>query len=298
MFEDYKATKQDLLVIEEGINFVWNPKLKFIFADKSKIEKTVVVISYDSQFIYIWSPKGINGLDTLECGLEQYHLYKIPHKSKIKDEWQSGWCAGLLDRKIEKYLPKSIKQKTIFEVPRISGGLLTPFIELQKKRRKDNPYITRESYLATIVHEFGHVYWHQHKLWYYSNKKENLLLLRISKRLYTKGGKLPKVLIRFPIFEGMEGMSELFAFCAEYQASLIFWPTHKRNLDIFTANRIEYLLKLEEVKNLDQEDSVLEPSKYPHDFAFVFSKIILTLYPKTWPQVLIAPTPNILHIPS
>ena len=165
------------------------------------------------------------------------------------------------------------------------------------KGRKNNPYITSESYLATIVHEFGHAYWHQHKLWYYSDKQDNLLLLKTAKRLYEttnlssyEGKKILNIPLRFP---AIDGTSELFAFCIEYQASMIFWSTHKRNSDIFAASIIEYLLKIEKLKNLDQEDSVLEPRRYPHDFAFVFSKIIMTLYPKTWPQFLIAPTPDL-----
>lgn len=159
-----------------------------------------------------------------------------------------------------------------------------------------------ESFLATIVHEFGHTYWHQHKLWYYSNKKDNLLLLKTAKWLYETGdlsrpmmGKLAKIPLRFTSPHGIKGISELFASCCEYQASLIFWPAHKQNFDLCDTTIIDYLLELEKTRNLDQEDSVLEPSRYPHDFARVFSKIIMTLYPKTWPQFLIAPTPAILQ---
>jgi len=286
MFENYKAAKEDFEAIEEGIKTVWHPKLDFVFKNKKLIEK-VIVVSYDSENLYLWSRTQFPNLTSFKCNLKQYFAYKVPHKLKILDDYQYGWRAGLKLRKLARLLLSKLKTDEI-STPFPSGGLLTPFIELQKKikDRKNNPYTTRESYLATIVHEFGHVYWHPHKLWYYSNKKENLLLLKTVKRLYNKGGELPKVLIRFPIFEGM---SELFAFCAEYQASLIFWPIHKRNLDIFSANTIEYLLKLEAAKNLDQEDSILEPRRYPHDFARVFSKIILTLYPKTWPQFLLSP---------
>lgn len=306
MFENYKAAKEDFEAIEEGIKIVWHPKLNFVFKNKKFIKK-VIVVSYDSKNLYLWSPTKFPKLTPVKCSLKQYFAYKIPHRLKISDDYQYGWRAGLKPRRLTRLiLPKLETDEK--STPFICGGLLMPFIELQKKMkdRKNNPYTTYESYLATIVHEFGHVYWHQHKLWYYSDKKENLLLLKTAKWLYSKAGdlsysekeKLAKIPLRFTSPHGIKGISELFAFCCEYQASLIFWPTHKQNIDIFDVNAIEYLLKLEKSRNLEQEDSVLEPSRYPHDFARVFSKVILTLYPKTWPQFLIAPTPNMSYIPS
>ncbi len=300
MFENYKAAKKDFEAIEEGIKTVWHPKLNFVFKNKKFIEK-VIVVSYDSKNLYLWSQTKFPKLTTLKCSLKQYFAYKIPHQLKISDDYQYWWRAGLKPRKLTRLLLPKLETDEK-STPFTSGGLLTPFTELQKKMkdRKNNPYITCESYLATIAHEFGHVYWHQHKLWYYSSKKDNLLLLKTAKQLYKKtvlssseSKKLLNIPLRFTSPHGIRGISELFAFCAEYQASLIFWPAHKQNLDIFDASTIEYLIKFEEARNLDQEDSVLEPSRYPHDFARVFSKIILTLYPKTWPQFLIAPTPNI-----
>ncbi len=302
MFENYKAVKEDFEAIEEGINSVWHPKLNFVFKNKKLIEK-VIVVSYDCENIYLWSQAKFPKLTSIKCSLKQYFAYKILHKLKISDDYQYWWRAGLKLPKLTRLLLSKLKTNELI-TSFISGGLLIPFTELQKKmkRRKNNPYTTRESYMATIVHEFGHAYWHQHKLWYYSNKKENLLLLKTVKQLYSevknsshsKSEKFAKLPIRFP---AVEGITELFAFCCEYQASMIFWPTHKRNFDIFAANTMGYLLKVEKENNLDQVDSVLEPRKYPHDFAFVFGKIIMTLYPKTWPQFLIAPTPNTLHIP-
>lgn len=300
MFENYKATKKDFEAIEEGIKTVWHPKLNFVFKNKQFIKK-VIVVSYDSKNVYLWSQTKFPKVTPIKYSLKQYFAYKIPHQLKISDDYQYWWRAGLKLPKLTRLLLSKLKTDEK-STPFISGGLLIPFTALQKKMkdRKDNPYITCESYLATIVHEFGHAYWHQHKLWYYSNKKENLLLLKTAKRLYceardlsySKSEKLAKIPLRSP---AIDGTTELFACCTEYQASMIFWPTHKRNFDLFAANIIEYLLKLEKTKNLEQEDSVLEPRKYPHDFAFVFGKIIITLYPKTWPQFLIAPSPIILQ---
>ena len=149
---------------------------------------------------------------------------------------------------------------------------------------KNNPYVTRQSYLATIVHEFGHIYWQQHKLWWYSNKKDNINFLKTAKQLYE--GKKVKKNIYFPMDFGF---SELYAFMAEYTASEIFWKSHKRNLDIFIQKRLEKLIQEEQAKDLDREDSVIAPSRYPHDFAFVFGKLITSNFPKTWPMILTNP---------
>lgn len=271
MFENYLASKKDLKAIEEGIKTVWQPEMDFVFKDKDLLKKPVV-ISHDSKFLYLWTKLKLS--------------HKIPHQVKLKDEWQLGWQASLPINQFTNLLPKELQQSD-FKIPKISGGLLSPFIELQKKKEvKDNLYVTRESFLATIVHEFGHIYWNQHKLWWYSNKRENMDYLRIAKRLYERKEKIPKISLHLPL---NSGIGEVFATCTEYCASSFFWPTHKKKLDNFVKNRLKELIKIEKKKDLEREDSVLEPSKNPHDFAFVFGRIILARYPKSWPQILTQP---------
>jgi len=283
MFENYLATDEDFRAIEEGLRTVWKKELDFIFKNRNLIED-VVVISYDAKFLYLWTRIKLPRLKTFTSNLSNYHTYKIPHKIKIKDEWQTGWRAGLSIKQFNKLL-STRPQKSNFEIPKISGGLLTPFIELQKKKKvKNNPYITRESFPATLVHEFGHIYWNQHKLWWYSNKKENLRYLKMAKQLYEQEEEIPKIPLYFPV---NAGIGEIFAFCTEYWVSSVFWPKHQHNLDIFAQERLRRLTTKERKKDLEREDSVLEPNKNPHDFAFVFSKIILARYPKTWPQKLL-----------
>ena len=278
MFENYLASKEDLNTIYEALKYVGNPKMRFILKDKSRIKNTLI-LSYDSKFIYIWK------LDSKEP------VYKIPHRIKIEDEWQFGWHAGIRIDQIVNILPSRIKNKGRFEIPIISGGLLTPFISLQKAGNVfKNPYVTRESYLATIIHEFGHIYWNSFKMWWPSDKKKNLKYLKIAQELCEGKSKKINEPLRFP---GLEEIGEIFAFCTEYYASELFWKNHKRNLDSFIENRLNTLIILEKKKNLEKEDSVIEPRKYPHDFAFVFGKIILGKYPTTWPKIL---TENFLRV--
>lgn len=212
------------------------------------------------------------------------HPIIFNHRVKIGPEWQSGWRASIPDHRIESLLPSQIRTKSRFDIPIISGGFLTPFISLQKQKMiSKNPYTTKEAYLATIIHELGHVYWNSHKLWWYSNRKQNLALLREALYLYTGKKSFRKFDLEIPnpYFEG-----ELFAFCTEYYSSGIFFKNHKQKLDRFIESRIRNLIELENIKNLNNEDSVIEPDRLPHDFSFVIGKILMTQFPSFWPNIL------------
>lgn len=289
----YSASPKDLLAIEEALRFVWHPKMSFVFRDKARISNTVV-ISYDSKFIYLWTKKRLQSIKNQATKLEGYNKYKLPRTLKIKRKWQYAWRAGLWHKDIEKALPSEIKKASLFDIPRISGGLLTPFIKLQKQRKPNNwPYTTYESYLATIIHEFGHVYWNSFKMWWPSDKKENLSYLTYAKNLFQEKTITTKNSLNFP---APQAFGETFAYCTECYASTIFWPSHKNLLDAFAKCRLEGLIKEEKKKDLDHEDSVLEPTINPHNFASVFGSIILNKYPTNWPEILTNPTILKLHL--
>lgn len=281
--KNYLATRDDFKAIEDGIKAVWHPRLDFIFQKKKPIRSTII-ISYDSKFIFFWTQKELPGISRIPCSVRNYYAYQIPHQLSLGNELHRIWYAGVVPE-IEALLPDAIKNSSRFSVPRISGGLLTPFTTLQKSLpRKHNPYITRESYLATIVHEFGHVYWDSYKLWWPSDKQENLQYLTIAKKLYTNKSDAHNLRLYVP---APYGIGEVYAHCSEHYASQQFWSLHKQNLDLFAKNCLKDLLAVEEKKNLDQEDSVLEPTKYPHSLAFVFCKLLLTYHPITWPKMLL-----------
>jgi hypothetical protein len=267
MFNNYTAHKKDLEAVEEALGFVLHPKMRFVFSDTSRIEETST-ISYDHKYIYMWS-------------LNPTKLTKIPHNLTVPDKWQRGWWAGVVSKQIERYLPNKIKN------PIISGGLLTPFIVLQKtKNILDNPYTTKESYFATIIHEFGHIYWNSYKLWWPSNKEKNINLLEQAKKSYTNRATNGKFNIEYPspIY-----ISEVFAHCTEYYASEIFWPKHKNNFDRFAISQINTMITAEEDKNLNTENSVLEPTQNQHNYSIVVGKLLTTKYPKDWPSLLTKP---------
>lgn len=271
------------MAIEEALRYVWHPKLDFIFRDKTPIQSTVV-ISYDSQFVYFWIQKKFSGIARMACSVKNYYAYQIPHRLTFSEGLHCVWYAGVVPE-IDALLPETIKNSSVFSVPRISGGLLTPFTTLQKSfRRKNNPYTTRESYLATIVHELGHVYWNKHKLWWYSNKAENLKYLKTALRCYSNKKPASTVTrINLPI---NQGIGEVYAICTECVASAFFWPTHKKALDTFAKYLLSLAIQDEYGKDLEREDSVLEPSRDHHLYGFVISNILLAKFPNDWPTIL------------
>lgn len=221
--------------------------------------------------------------------LHRFYLFKIPHKISFTAEDYSGWQATIPRKDFYDFLPKSFALKTEFAYPRICGSLLTPFINFHKYAKRGlrplDPYTTKESFLATIVHEFGHVYWSQYKLWWYSNKKENLRYLAVAQQLYRKS-QSENIRLRLP---SPVGMGEIFAFCAEYYVASKFWPEHRKNLDLYILELLKQLTIASEKKDLEKSDSGLEPDRYSHNLAFFFGKIILSQYPDRWPQILTRP---------
>ncbi len=282
MQNNYTATEKDFKAIEEGIQTVWSPKLSFIFKDKDIIRNSAIV-AFDSKYIYIWTTKKLDNVDKIYCSLKNYFAYKCPHNIDIENIDRMGWRAGIWPLELNNFLPRELK-KNDFEIPKPCGSMLGDFIVNQKKIRgeKNNPYITHDSYLATIVHEFGHIYYNQHRLWWYSDKTENIGYLQTALNLYL-GKKTGKIKVRMP---SPTFFNEIFAFCSEYSAAKIFWQQHKENLDKFAVELIKNIIKEEEQKNLDNEDSVLQIEN-AHYGSFVLGKILIEESPASWPQKLL-----------
>lgn len=285
MFEKYIASKQDFKAIEEGIKVVWLPAMNFVFKKKSLI-KNVLPVSFDSRFFYIWSPFKVNSSQSMACKFDEYQMHKVPHNLKITESNQVGWCANA--NKWKSYLPKALAKNSKFIL--ISGGLMAPFTKIQQEcvsEKYSNPYTTYESYLATIVHEFAHIYYNQHRLWWYSDEKENITYLETALKLFRNQEiSLNRIKIKIPI---PQLWSEVFAFCSEYWASRLFWPKHTKNLDQMNLKLIEKALIKEGKKNLDRQNSIFCDQDSSHLAAAVFGKIILQKYPNSWPQVLLKP---------
>lgn len=286
MFENYTHSKEDLEAVEEALEYLERPELDLVFKDRNLINNTLV-ISFDSKELFIWTKLKHPKLKNMPCRVNDYYTYLIPHKIKIRDKDQSWWRSNLLKKEFWGYLPREF-QKSWLEIPKISGGLLKPFTSLHKKfrarkKREPDPYYTRESYLATIIHEFGHVYYGRRNPWYYSKNTETINYMKLALDLYEekRRGKLKDTPLRLL---SRKNLGEVFAFCTDYYTSSIFWPSHRKEIDKENQQRIREAIEKERRSNLDREDTFLVE---PHAFASVFGKIILERYPKNWPSKLL-----------
>jgi len=291
MFEKYKATEEDLSIIEEGIRTVWRKELSFIFEDKKIIKKTSV-ISFDSFFIYLWTPIKILGIKHEFSNLPNYYFFRIPHKVSIEDSNYSVWYATIFIKEFYKFLPEIFTESQRV-YPRISGGPPFPFLKFHQEMRTKkefplDPYITKESFLATVVHEFAHVYFESQYFSWHGIKSYNLRILEVALNSYRgkEQKRVQKIKIKLPV---SYHISELFAFCAEDSAAKIFWPTHYKNLNLFEANKLEKLIKKERKRNLNWEYSVIDEDS--HSFAAIIGKILTTQYPTTWPKIIYSHCP-------
>jgi len=284
VFEKYVHTEEDLEAVEGALSHLDNPKLDFIFEDRKLIQNTLV-ISFDSNKLFIWTKIKNSKLSKLPSKLEGWNAYQISHDVMIKDKDQRGWHSNL-DNKFWKILPDEFK-KPWHEIPKISGGLLTPFLGIQKEiekfgNRPRNPYTTKESYLATIIHEFGHVYFNLINPRYYSDVNETIKYMKSALNAY-KSDKKDKKTNNLRFFSS-NYLSELFAFCTDYSASMFFWPDHVRDINRYHKWRIEMEIPREKKRNLDSEDTFLADT---HKFSSVFGKIIINNYPENWPQIIL-----------
>ncbi len=292
---NYTLSDEDLKAIEKGISCVWDPKLDFIFQDKEKL-KNIIIISFDTKELFVWKHKeskvALLNQKRVDSSLVDYELFTIQHNIAIEEKYQLGWGAGfLLQEKISQEKILNFPKENIVNFQIISGAFLTQFINSQKaklKTRPLNPYTTYESYLATIVHEFGHAYYNNFHTWWYSNKTENLDYLYQALDLYQDKKIKDATKINFPSYDQRLTLSsELFAFCTDYTAASIFWESHKKDIDKENINEIKSLIKTETAKDLFQENSVLDPDPTAHRAAQTIGKILLTKFPKTWPEKIL-----------
>jgi len=137
-------------------------------------------------------------------------------------------------------------------------------------------YTTYESYLATLVHEFGHIYYNSQPL-SVPNKRANLEYLKTAVNLFQE-----KTVEKFPEIKtyrsfAFEAWTEVFAFCTEYYAASLFWPKFKKALDNYWKVNLT---------KLTQNPSLLT-SRTPHYLAATIGKILMSKHPSDWPQKIL-----------
>lgn len=253
MNENHIATEQDIEAIKQVFVFLNRKELDFIFKDRKLLENTEIVI-YDSKYFYVVKQDGT--------------ITKEEHKAELSKADKLGWRASVSIAEIVQKLPNNKNY--------ISGPVQSLFIA-SHQQRGTTLYTTPESYMATIIHEFGHVYYESIKSSWFSNYEYNVKLMNIAKDLYqNKEIPLSDVEIKLPqhMIE-----TETFAFCTEYSASKAFWSNYKTQLDSDNLETIDSYLNKEVQDKLINEESVLDEV---HVGASVIGKIIMEKLGNNW----------------
>jgi hypothetical protein len=244
----------DEKLVKEAINYV-HEDLENIFKHKDLLQN-VLLVCIDKKKMYIYQ----NEDDCVE----------INHDEEISEKTLGGWSAILRQGgDLKKYLPEKFLEKDM-----ISGGLYPDFSKIQKKRK--TIYTSKQSYIATIIHEYAHVYFNKINPFYYSDKNYNLKVLNLTKDLYLNKKLKKDYEILIPSYINL---SEVFAFCVEYEFSKKHAKTHFKNMNEDFLKRIDFLIEEEKEKNLKKEDSALSD---PHIYSFVFGKMILEKHGDDW----------------
>lgn len=275
-------TIDNIQIIEKSLEFVWNNKLNNIFSDKKLIEK-VIIIAYDKSKLYVFTKIPFDLEHTKKLTLN-YCLYEIKHKITFTDRDLSAWYYGLIRPDILNYLPHELVKENLISRPIICGSTYSEFIKNQKIKQKkmtfDNPYITYESYIATIIHEFGHVVYESYYNAQFKILDENIKLMKNTLSLInTKRVNLNKIKLKFPKHSLC---SETFAFCTEYYASSLFLKDHKEDLNKWLKNYIKKNLDSEKKLNMHYHLSNLILDN--HLGAAIYGIQILKKYGSSWPE--------------
>lgn len=280
-------SESDIKMFENSLNLIWSSKLKVVFQDRKLLAKILCLV-FDKDFLYIFTKinlklKGILAVRNSDLG---YKLYIIPHRVTLKNKDVVGWQTGIKKIEFLDYFPKRFITTSQLIWPRISGPTASLFLKIQAKIQKRwrplNPYTTSESYVATIIHEFGHAYFgSKYKAWH-GEKLENLKTLRAALALFEeKKVHVAELPINIPL---CPVISETFAFCCEYFAAEMFWPEHKNNIDQEMVHILPSLIEYENKTDLNFLNSVLDSREFLHYNAVIFSKLLLNKYGLNWPS--------------
>ena len=272
----------NIQIIEESLEFVWNTKLNNIFSDKKLIKK-VIIIAFDKSKLYVFSKIPLDLKYTKKLTLN-YYLYEIKHKIIFSDKHLSAWYYGLIRPDILNYLPQNLVKENLISRPIICGSTYFEFIKKQKINQKkmtyNNPYTTYESYIATIIHEFGHVIYESYYNTQFKKLDDNIKFIKNTLLLLNdKRVDLNNVKLDFPKHNLC---SETFAFCTEHYASSLFLNDHKKNLDKYLKKYIKKSLETEKKLNMYYHLSNLILDN--HLGAATYGVQILKKYGSSWPE--------------
>ncbi|MBI5201929.1 MAG: hypothetical protein HY925_10115 [Elusimicrobia bacterium] len=141
----YHATKKDFSAVQEGIR-TYRKVQDELWPGAGDVE----VALYDARDVFLYSHRADYPLPK-SGAWRGFTIYRVPHGEKLTKDDLRG-CGGSKPF-VDRALSKATSRDAYFTcVP------LGAFVAFQKRRKEGTVYDTRESYLATFVHERAHVY--------------------------------------------------------------------------------------------------------------------------------------------
>lgn len=130
----------------------------------------------------------------------------------------------------------------------------TVFIDTQSKI-KNSIYNTEDSYTATVIHEFAHIYCRSYWDEFRTNKLKTISFLEGKSKI----GEIEPP----PLY-----LEEVFAFCVECEISKILFPQHAKNMD--NSNKVYLNRFIEQERHRgDKQVSILVNDDANHIIAMV-----------------------------
>lgn len=196
---EYHATAEDMAAIQDGI------------AGARKLAPTMYpngigsidVALYDSTDLYIWTRSTYPLTKT--GAWNGYNVYRTTHGAVV-GERQMARCGGEARFAVQALLP-AVRSHFLFTCSPMGAQ-----IALQKKKR-GSIYDTRESYLATMAHEYAHHYMDQ-ELWQIPDVGRLAALVK----------KIPTDTSKTLVLE------EAYAQLCELRAAKALYPSHYERL--------------------------------------------------------------------
>lgn len=276
---------KDIKLIEVALNYIWNGKLIPIFSNRALLAK-IRILMWDKNYLYFLTREKVEDYQGIipEQLIHKYLIYIKPHTIPLADPDFLGWRNGV-KKEFLANLPQELATTSQLLLPRISGPtakLMLRHHKLLKRtgKRPLDPYTTEESFMVTIVHEFGHAYFDSTYLPWHGIKKHNLKVLNSALALFL-GRNINTNNLKLNLPQHLLS-SEVFAFCCEYFSSMLFWPLHQRAIDLEMSNTLPELIHSEEIADLNYQPSIFDTNNAIHSAAAVLGRILIAKYKEKW----------------
>jgi hypothetical protein len=232
--------------------------------------QNVTIAVVDGSVVDIWR------LESEAFTYEQKEL-QLPRESLMP-----GWYCGPIVANLDEVV--GLGKSSGHDNQLISGVSLNLYLKKQAAKLAANPmwpYSTVESYQAALLHEFGHIAYNTNHRSRFISSDYNQTLMKSALRLF-QGNRLshsPEIFVPKPAL-----LSEIFAFCTEYQVSQSLLPEFKKRLDLYYAEKCEEWSAKERSRSPRYDYSSLDEM---YTAAAVIGRVLIEQYPHDWPSVLV-----------